>query len=162
VLILRFYLGDEMYVIKCQRIKEIVPMVALKRVPHAPACVAGLFNYRGMIVPVVDLRQFIDEIPCEIRMSTRIILVDYVRDDAKPSIFGIMAERVTEASEKPDSAFIPPSISIPNASYLAGVMMENKEMIQLIDLDRLPDHLQFLTLLDNGIRNAMKHAVEHD
>ena len=76
MLVLQFYLGDVMYVIKCERVREVAPMVALKKMPHAPDCVAGLFNYRGMIVPVIDLRQLIHGVPCQLRLSTRIILVD--------------------------------------------------------------------------------------
>ena len=151
MLVLRFYLGDVMYVIKCEKVKEIAPMVALKKLPHAPECVAGLFNYRGMIVPVIDLRQYIHGTPCQLRMSTRIILVDYLKKDKTPGVFGIMAERITEAVNKPEKEFIPPGIVMQNAPYLGGILMENKEMIQFIDIDRLSESFQFLPMLENSI-----------
>ena len=78
MLVLLFYLGDVTYTIKCDKVREIAPMVALKTMPHAPDFFAGLFNYRGMIVPVIDLCQLIQGRPCQIRLSTRIILVDYL------------------------------------------------------------------------------------
>jgi len=150
MLVLQFYLGDVMYVIRCERVKEVAPMVALKEMPHAPDCVAGLFNYRGMIVPVIDLRQLIHGVPCQLRLSTRIILVDALRSDNTPYVFGIMAERITEAVNKPESAFVPPGIVTQDTPYLGGIMMENKEMIQLIDLDRLSNSLHFLPMLGSG------------
>ncbi len=127
MLVLQFYLGDVMYVIKCERVREVAPMVALKRIPHAPDCVTGLFNYRGMIVPVIDLRQLIHGVPCQLRLSTRIILVDALRKDKTPFVFGMMAERITEAVNKPESDFIPRGIVTRNTPYLGGIMMENKD-----------------------------------
>ena len=129
-------------------------MVALKKMPHAPDCVAGLFNYRGMIVPVIDLGQLIHGCPCQLRLSTRIILVDALRKDKTPYVFGIMAERITEAVNKPESNFIPSAIVTQDTPYLGGIMMENKEMIQLIDLDRLSESFQFLPMLENGGKNG--------
>jgi chemotaxis-related protein WspB len=154
MLILQFYLGDVMYVIKCERIKEVVPVVALKKIPHAPDCVVGLFNYRGTIVPVIDLRQFIYGSPCQLRLSTRIMLVDYPRKDQTLSILGIMAERVTEAVNKPATDFISPSIIMHDTPYLGGIMMEDKEMIHLLDLDLLLESLQFLPMLEHGGENV--------
>lgn len=155
MLVLQFYLGDVMYVIKCERVKEVAPMVALKKVPHAPDCVAGLFNYRGIIVPVIDLRQLIHKIPCELRLSTRIILVDYLKHDTTPFVFGIMAERITEAVNKPEKDFVSPGIVMRDTPYLGGIMMENKDMIQFIDLDRLSESLTFLPMLENSIKDVI-------
>lgn len=158
MLVLQFYLGDVMYVIPCDRVKEVAPMVALKQIPHAPQTVAGLFNYRGTIVPVIDLRHLIYEEPCQLRLSTRIILVEYLRRDKMPGVFGIMAERITEAIDKPDSAFVEPGIMMKEAPYLGGVLMENNAMIQLIDLDRLSKSLYFLTMFED----EEQHVVQND
>lgn len=160
MLVLQFYLGDVMYVIPCDRVKEVAPMVAMKRIPHAPDCVAGLFNYRGAIVPVIDLRQLIYNAPCQLRLSTRIILVEYLKQDKTPGVFGIMAERITEAVNKPESAFTEPGIMMKNAPYLGGIVMENNAMIQLIDLQRLSRSLPFLTLFEE--KHEDDHVVESD
>jgi chemotaxis-related protein WspB len=149
MLVLQFYLGDVMYVIECDRVKEVAPMVALKHIPHSPACVAGLFNYRGTIVPVIDLRQFIHDSPCQLRLSTRIILVEYLKPDKEPGMFAIMAERITEAVDRPKTAFIAPGITMQEAPYLGGILMENDAMIQLIDLNRLAKSLKFLSMFED-------------
>jgi chemotaxis-related protein WspB len=147
MLVLIFYLGDTMYTMKCDRVREVAPMVKLKEVPHTPDYFAGLFNYRGMVVPVIDLRQLIQGRPCQMRLSTRIILVDYLREDKTPAIIGLMAERVTDAVKKSQDAFVSPGLSIQEAPYLGGFIMEGNEMIQYIDLDLLPETLRFLPLL---------------
>ncbi len=141
MLVLYFYLGDVMYAVKCTKVREIAPMVELKEVPHAPEYFVGLFNYRGMIVPVVDLRQLIQGQACQDRLSTRIILVDYKAQDGNPAILGLRAERVTEALMKSEEAFIPSSVDLQDAPYLGAVLMEGDSMIQFIDLERLPASL---------------------
>jgi chemotaxis-related protein WspB len=149
MLVLQFYLGDVMYMVECKRVQEVVPMAALKHIPHAPDCVAGLFNYRGTLVPVIDLRQFIYGTRCQIRLSTRVILVEYSWQDKAPAIIGIMAERITEAVDRPQTAFTPPGIRMEEAPYLGGILMEHEQMIQLIDLDRLAKSLKFLSVFED-------------
>ncbi len=156
MLVLLFHLGDIMYTMKCDRVREVAPIVKLKEVPHAPVYVAGLFNYRGVIVPVIDLRRLIQGQPCEMRMSTRVILVDYLKDDNTPYILGLMAERVTETARKDDSAFLTPGLQMKEAPYLGSLMMEDNEMIQYVDLDLLPESFQFLPALENA-----HHDTEH-
>lgn len=150
MLVLIFYLGDTMYTMKCDRVREVAPMVKLKQVPHTPEYFAGLFNYRGVVVPVIDLRQLIQGCPCRMRLSTRIILVDYVKEDNSPAIVGLMAERVTDAAKKSQDAFVSPGLSVQEAPYLGGFVMEGNDMIQYIDLDLLPKSFQFLPLLEGG------------
>jgi len=150
MLVLVFYLGDTMYTMKCERVREVAPMVKLKEVPHTPDYFAGLFNYRGVVVPVIDLRQLIQGRPCQMRLSTRIILVDYLRDDHTPYIIGLVAERVTEAIRKSQDAFVAPGLIMQEAPYLGGFVMQDKEMIQYIDLDLLPDTFRFLPTLEGG------------
>ena len=151
-----FHLGETMYTMKCDRVREVAPIVKLKEVPHAPDYVAGLFNYRGVIVPVIDLRMLIQGKPCEMRMSTRVILVDYVKEDNTPYILGLMAERVTETARREESDFVAPGLQMQEAPYLGSLMMEEKEMIQYVDLDLLPESFRFLPALENA-----HHEKEH-
>jgi len=144
MLVLLFFIGDVMYTIKCDNVREIAPMVKLKSVPHTPDFFAGYFNYRGSIVPVIDLCQLIQGIPCRMRMSTRIILVDYPGKENISNIIGLMAERVTETVRKPKESFILPNIRSKDAPYLGGIVMEENEMIQYIDLEKLPNCINFM------------------
>jgi chemotaxis-related protein WspB len=150
MLVLIFYLGDTMYTMGCERVREVAPMVKLKEVPHTPDYFAGLFNYRGVVVPVIDLRQLIQGRPCQMRLSTRIILVDYLKEDKTPAVVGLMAERVTDAVKKPRDAFVSPGLNVQDAPYLGGFVMEGNEMIQHIDLDLLPRTFKFLPMVEKG------------
>ena len=55
MLFLQFELGQDRYVLDCSGVVEVLPLLAIKHIPQAPSGVAGVFNYRGEPVPVVDL-----------------------------------------------------------------------------------------------------------
>ena len=143
MLVLVFFLGDDKYMVACEKIREISPMVELKKMPHSPAFFAGFFNYRGQGVPVIDLRQLVQNTPCERRLSTRIILINYITHDNVPDIFGFIAERVTETVKKSEEAFIFPPVNFQETPYLSGFVMEDEKMIQCIDLNVLSRHFDF-------------------
>jgi chemotaxis-related protein WspB len=148
MLMLLFYLGEATYGINCEKIREICPLVKLEKIPHAPNYFAGLFKYRGAIVPVIDLRRLVQDEPCEMRLSTRIILVDFQEKDGTGYIVGFMAERVTETVRQAREAFVSSGINMNGAPFLGGIMMENDHMVQLIDLDRLPESFKLLPMPD--------------
>jgi chemotaxis-related protein WspB len=159
MLALLFHIGGVRYMIRSDRVREIAPMVALKEAPHAPAYFSGYFNYRGAIVPVIDLCQLIQNAPCRMRLSTRIILVDY-RRKGTPHILGLIAERVTEAVKKPKETFASAGIRSRKAPYLGGIIMEGDEMIQYLELDRLPDCIDFLP--DSALTDGNGDDAERD
>ena len=81
MLILTFTAGGNRYAVEAARVIELVPRVELRCMPHAPAFLAGLLDYRGTVVPVVDLGLLLGSSPCQDRLSTRIILVNDTRID---------------------------------------------------------------------------------
>jgi chemotaxis-related protein WspB len=147
ILVLVFYLGETMYLIRHDRAREVSPMVMLNKTPHAPPYFAGFFNYRGTLAPVFDLGQLIQGTPCRLRLSTRIILAEYQPPGETPQVFGLLAERVTDAVKKSAAAFVTPSAGIRAKAYLREFLLENQTMIQCIDLDRLFEQFRGLPLL---------------
>ena len=56
MLLLVFRVAGDPYAIEATRVVEVVPRVELRALPHArPEALAGLFRYRGQMVPVIDL-----------------------------------------------------------------------------------------------------------
>ena len=52
MLLLLLRLGTDRYALDARQVVEVIPVIKLKRIPPAPAYVAGMFNYRGKPVPV--------------------------------------------------------------------------------------------------------------
>lgn len=51
-----FVVGDVRYAVPIARVREISNPLTLVALPHAPHAVVGVSDYRGDVVPVVDLR----------------------------------------------------------------------------------------------------------
>lgn len=135
MLMVLFQLGADRYAISCSCVVEIVPLVSLKTVPHAPPYVAGVFNFRSMVVPVVDLCQLTQHRPSNLHLSSRIILVNYRPQGGENSelrVLGLLAERVTEVRETPHASSAPP-VRIASAPYLDKIYSLEGELVQSLD-----------------------------
>jgi chemotaxis-related protein WspB len=151
-MLLCFQAGDQRYALDTQCVVEIVPRVAVRPIAHAPACVAGVFRYRGGVVPVVDLTALLLERPSGTRMSTRIILVELPPDNGDtPRVVGLIAERVVDTLDAGPGAGVPPGVRVDEAPYLDDVVEDNGELVQLVRADRL---------LPPDVRRMLYAAVE--
>ncbi|MBP7341864.1 MAG: chemotaxis protein CheW [Smithellaceae bacterium] len=137
MLILQFQAGRERYGLDIEQILEISSLVSLRPIPHAPPEVAGTFNYRGTLTPVVDLTALLTGVASRPRMSTRIILVAFQGEDGRSHILGLVAEEVTEMISCRRESLQQPVVSVGGASYLGDMVFDERGSIQLLDLERL-------------------------
>ena len=154
MLFLVFEIGQERYCLEVSHIIEITPMVIFKKIPHAPAYFAGLFNYRGTAVPVIDLSMLLSGKPSRPLFSTRIVVVDYTGVDKAHRILGLLAERATEMISCREDDFQPPGIGVDEARYLGDVIFDERGMIQKIGINELPTETirgyQFASMKENN------------
>lgn len=57
VSLLTFTLGEHRYALLAEHVREVVRAASIARLPKAPSIVEGVINVRGMLVPVLDVRQ---------------------------------------------------------------------------------------------------------
>ena len=95
MLCLFVHAGSERLAIQAAAILEVVPAVRLHEPVGVPSWVAGVFRFRGVVTPVIDLHRLAAGGPCPIRLSTRIVIVEFSTLDG-PRPLGLLAERVTE------------------------------------------------------------------
>ena len=138
MLFLLFKIRNERYCLDVSRIVEVAPMVLFKKIPHAPSYLSGLFNYRGTIVPVIDLSALLYEESCRPLLSTRIILVDYISPGNKHHTLGLLAEHVTETISRKESDFQAPGVEVEYSRFLGDVIFDAEGMIQRVEVERIP------------------------
>ncbi|WP_455755510.1 chemotaxis protein CheW [Sulfurimonas sp.] len=51
-----FIIGEEEYAVPILTIQEIIKPISWTRVPQTPEYVLGVFNLRGSVIPLIDLR----------------------------------------------------------------------------------------------------------
>src|ERR1700685_1883839 len=98
MLALTFQVGRDRVAVDVRRVREVVPRVRLSPVNGGPSWIAGVFVYRGRVVPVVDLHRLTGAGGCPLHLSSRIILVPYPLDIPE-SLVGLLATQVAEIRE---------------------------------------------------------------
>jgi chemotaxis-related protein WspB len=150
VLVLVIQIGPDRYALDARQVREVVPAVALRAVPHAPAEVAGLASWRGQVAPVIDLVRLLHGVPCPARMSSRMVVVDYASNGGKRPL-GLLAEQITDVDRIDDRAVEEPGVTIPDARYLGKVFRTAGGLVQLVEVK---------ALLSEALRAMLWKAVE--
>ena len=151
MLLVVFHAGEERFGLEAGQIIEIVPLVRLGPVQHAPAWVAGLFNYRGSVAPVIDVSMMLKGEPARNLLSTRILLVNYPGRRGESHVLGLLAERVLETIACSPDDFQTSGIATPDAPYLGGVLVDGGRMLRRITLaELLPPEVQELLFNSRG------------
>jgi chemotaxis-related protein WspB len=132
MLFLKFRIGGEEYALDAPQIVEILPLLEVTRVPKAPAGIAGLINYRGTPVPVVDLSELTLGRPAQPHISTRLILVRYGEH-----LLGLIAERATEMMRRDAGSFIDSGIASDAAPYLGPFTQDGGRLVRWIKAQNL-------------------------
>ena len=132
MLLVLFHIGKERYAVDSGEVIEIVPLVQFRPIPRTPDYVAGLFLYRGQIVPVIDLCALAGVGPAKKLLSTRILLVRYPDADGQPHVLGLIAEQVTDTTRVGEEQLKPSGVSTRNAPYLGEILPDSEGMVQRI------------------------------
>ncbi|KQT47362.1 hypothetical protein ASG43_09540 [Aureimonas sp. Leaf454] len=94
-----FFIGPETFAVPLGRVKEIIRMPSLMRLPLAPASLDGITNLRGGVLPVLNLRRAFGLAQVPRDDATRVLVMDL----GKP--VGIVVDRMS-AVESVDAARI--------------------------------------------------------
>jgi chemotaxis-related protein WspB len=137
MLFILFQIDQDRYAIPASRIVEVLPLLKLKDFLQVPAGISGLFNYRGALVPVVDLNVMARGHPATQRLSTRIILVECSFDGKRKRMLGLVAEHATETMQISSEAFSETGVASDGAPYLGRVTNHTGSFIQWVEIEKL-------------------------
>jgi len=154
---LTFHIGAEEYALTILRVREIIEFSTLTRVPTMPACVRGVLNLRGTVLPVVDLAVRFGVPEREVTKQTCVIVVD-LEFDGQLTMMGIIADGVNEVVElRADQIEPPPAFGSKTAEYLTGFVRTQNGFVMMLDVDRSLSAEALLIEHMSGA--AMEHGV---
>jgi len=157
MLFLLCQIGEHRYALEARLVAEVLPLVAITPIPQAPAGVAGVFDYRGVPVPVIDLSQLTLGRPARNRSNTRIVLVHYPNGPGRPFLLGLIAERVTETVRRDLGDFVPSGVTSDTAPYLGPVATDARGWLQWIDITKvLPTAVRDVLFAHTGASDAAR------
>ncbi len=98
MLALMFQVGRDTVAVDVRHVREVVPRVQLSAANGGPPWMAGVFVYRGQVVPVIDLHKLTGAGECPPHLSSRIILLPWPVN-APETLVGLLATQVAEIRE---------------------------------------------------------------
>ena len=120
---------------------EVIPRVSLRPAVNLPSYVSGLFNYRGVVVPVIDLCLLIQNRPSGQNLSSRIIMVTSPQSSDGERYIGLLSEGVTDTISRPLNAFHDTGLNSGSKPYLGGMTLDERGMVQILHLNILLEQI---------------------
>ena len=135
---LTFTLGEEQYGVDILKVKEIRGWETLREIHDVPDYVKGVLDFRGVIVPIVDLRVRFGVENVEYLETTVIVVLSTENDS---SMMGIVVDSVSDVLtvEQSEMKRAPSLGSKINTDYILGIVSGDEGMIMLVDSEMLID-----------------------
>ncbi len=135
-----FQLAKEEYGLEILKVREIIGLMEITRVPRTREFIRGVINLRGKVIPVVDLRLKFAMPAIEATEQTVIIVVQYSLEGGRPLTMGILVDQVLEVLSI-DGTHIEPPPSLGSASldseFILGVGKHEKRIVFLLDIAKV-------------------------
>jgi len=135
---LTFKLDDEMYALEVYRVREVLDLSNITKVPNTPDFMKGVINVRGSVVPVINLRLKFGMSEIDSTVDTRIVVMELFMEGDN-TVLGAIADSVHEVIDiDPDQIEDPPKIgSRWRTEFIKGIGKRDDEFIIILDIERL-------------------------
>jgi purine-binding chemotaxis protein CheW len=135
---LAFTLGEQEFAINLLKVKEIISLVDITKVPHTPHYVKGIINLRGNIVPVIDLRTKLGMEEIDYNERTSIIVITNP-DNVQEAPLSIAVDFVAEVLPIPaDKISEPPKMGSGfDSSFILGIAQLEKSIKLVLNIDKV-------------------------
>lgn len=133
---LTFNLSDEVFALDVAKVREILEITNITKVPQTPDFMRGVINLRGSVVPVIDMRLKFGMSATEQTVNTCIIVVE-VNMDGDTVVLGALADSVQEVVEmEPESIEAAPHIGTKlNTDFIKGMGKIDDHFVMILDID---------------------------
>ena len=145
--LITFILGEEKYGLDILKVRELISFPeGLTRIPRMPDFIVGMFNLRGLVIPVMDLRKKFN-LPGEEKHEFSVIIIVDVENknigltvDAVSDVIFVKEDEMQETSEL--------AVNV-DTKFIKGIAKTKDEMIILLDIDYLLSKEEFDMLIEN-------------
>jgi purine-binding chemotaxis protein CheW len=123
----------EDYGVSIEQVREIRPLESITKVPNAKSYVRGVMNLRGMIVPVIDVKEKLGFSNETTSQKSRILVADV---DGK--LTGLLIDEVDQVMRIPLKEIETDlSSGLESLEYIKGIAKISGRLIVLLDMQKL-------------------------
>ena len=155
-----FSLAGKDYAIDIMKIKEIAKAGRFTYVPNTLPFVLGVYNLRGDIIPIVDLRLFFNiEVPERKEDSLENMLICSIGEQT----FGIVVDVIDKVVGIQKATIQPPHplFGDINIKYIQGVVEVNNRLYILLDIERIfGSKTEAQAIEEENVRVNMAHNAK--
>lgn len=147
---LTFELADEAYGVDILKVQEIRGWEPVREIPNTPDYIKGALNLRGTIVPIVDLRERFNMEKTEYSATT-VVIVLVIDNGQGRNVMGVVADAVSDVLDIHGNEIksTPKLGSKIDTRYMRGMFVGKKQMVMLLEVDKLLDTEEFEAI--NGL-----------
>ena len=128
-----FIVGNEEFAVPILSIQEIIKPIEWTKVPFTPDFVLGVFNLRGNVLPLIDLRKKFGAPSAEFDDDVRFIVIK-VGDE----LAGFVIDRLTEALRLEESSILPPpDTNTERDAMIEGIGRKDDRIITILKIQSL-------------------------
>lgn len=131
-----FMLGGEEYGVEVLKVREIIRMPEITKMPNTPHFIDGIISLRGKVIPIVSLRRKFGLPDQEYDLQTRIMIMEIAG-----KLTGFVVDAVSEVIRVPSADIQPPPPivggCVTEQEMINGVFSHEMRLLVVIDADRL-------------------------
>jgi purine-binding chemotaxis protein CheW len=135
-----FKLAQEVYGLEILKVREIIGMMDITRVPRSPEALRGVINLRGKVIPVTDLRTAFGLPSAEASDQNVIIVVQLAAPGRADFMMGLLVDEVLEVLFIGVDEIEPPpdfGTTAGDVGFLLGVGKAQKRVVFLLDIGKV-------------------------
>jgi len=149
---------EGIYGVNVAKVREIIKLPHLTELPGAPSYIDGIFDLRGVVIPVVNLAKWmkINE-PDNVKTKLRVIITEF--SDILIGFIVHEAKRIRRISwQDIEPASFVSGMGTLNHNQITGVTrIENDDVLLILDLESVVEELGFYKPQANIVENELFH-----
>jgi purine-binding chemotaxis protein CheW len=130
-----FNLDKEEYGVDVLKVREIIRLPSITRVPNTPHYVEGVINLRGKVIPIMSMRRKFGLGEADYDKSTRIMVME-----VDGELMGFIVDAVSEVIRVSQNEIQPPPPVVTSGidqECMAGVINQPERLLILLDLEKI-------------------------
>ena len=137
-----FQLMDKEYAIGVDIVQSIEKLLSITRVPKTPSYVRGVINLRGVVTPIVDLRERFGLDNKEMDDNTRIIIVALEEFEV-----GLIVDAANDVLDIPIESIEPQPevVGSVESDFISGVAKIGKRLLVMLNLEKVLEPVKRVT-----------------
>jgi purine-binding chemotaxis protein CheW len=130
-----FMLSNEEYGVEVLKVREIIRMPGITKMPNTPHYVEGIINLRGKVIPIISMRKRFGLPESDYDSHTRIMVMEVAG-----GLTGFIVDAVSEVIRIHSSEIQPPPTMVSgniDQEFITGVFNHAERLLIIMDVDRM-------------------------